>query len=141
MMPHFRTLPNITLEGARHIRDKAFAKANELGLSIAIVVIDRMGVLILAETMDAAPPGAPETAMLKAKGAARYLAPTHQTGEYLKTLPAELAAHAMRLPDLCAMQGGVPILVEQMAVGGVGIAGGNGSQDIAVAEQAAKAVS
>ena len=92
-------------------------------MSIAIAIIDRTGILVLAETMDAASPGSSETALMKAKGSARYLAPTHRTAEFVKTLPARLAQHSLSLPDLCAFQGGVPIRVGEEVVGGLGISG------------------
>jgi glc operon protein GlcG len=105
-----------------------------------LVVIDRTGILVLAETMDDAPPGASETALMKARGAARYRTATHRTAEFIKTLPAGLAQHALSLPELCAFQGGVPIVVGDRIVGGLGISGGSGEQDIAIALGAAAAI-
>jgi uncharacterized protein GlcG (DUF336 family) len=135
-----RSIGTVSLSGARCIRDNALNHASALGLSIALVVIDRTGVIKLAETMDGAPPGAWESALMKAKGAARYLAPTHLTAEFIKTLPAQLAQHALSLPELCAFQGGVPIKVGEQMVGGLGISGGSGAQDIEIALQAAQSV-
>lgn len=140
MTHHSQSFETVTLDGARAIRDNALAQADALGLSIALVVIGRTGLLVLAETMDHAPPGAPEAAWLKAKGAARYLIPTHATAEFVKTLPAQLAQHALSLPDLCAFQGGMPIKLGDHVVGGLGISGGTGAQDVEIATQAIAAV-
>jgi len=140
MTQYSRSIGTVTLAGARCIRDHAFGQASALGLSIALVVIDRTGLLILAETMDDAPPGSSEASLMKAKGAARYRVPTHQTSEFVKTLPAQLAQHALSLPDLCAFQGGVPIRVGDQVVGGLGVSGGSGAQDVEIALQAAAAV-
>lgn len=140
MTEYSRLIGTITLAGARCIRDHAFDQASALGLSIALVIIDRTGVTILAETMDSAPPGASEAALMKARGAARYLKPTHQIAEFVKTLPAQLAQHALSLPDLCAFQGGVPITVGEQFIGGLGISGGSGAQDVEIALQSIASV-
>jgi uncharacterized protein GlcG (DUF336 family) len=66
--------------------------------------------------------------------------PTHLTAEFIKTLPAQLAPHALSLPDLCAFQGGVPIKVGEKFVGGLGISGGTGAKDVEIALQAVAAV-
>ena len=77
---------------------------------------------------------------MKARGAARYLAPTHLTAEFIKALPAQLAQHALSLTDLCAFQGGAPIKVGEQFIGGLGISGGTGAQDVEIALQAIAAV-
>jgi glc operon protein GlcG len=140
MTKYSRSIGTITLAGARCIRDHALEQASALGLPIALAIVDRTGVIMLAETMDSVPPGASEAALMKARGAARYLAPTHLTAEFIKTLPAQLAQHALSLPELCAFQGGVPIKVGEQFVGGLGISGGTGVQDVEIALGAAAAV-
>ena len=77
---------------------------------------------------------------MKAKGAARYRTATHTTAEFVKTLPTQLAQHALSLPEVCALQGGVPIQIEGEVVGGVGVSGGSGEQDIAISLAAAVSV-
>ena len=88
---------NITLEGAKHVRDHALMKALGLGVPISIVIVDRTGIILLMETADSAAPGSSEASIMKAKGAARYRIATHTTAEYVKTLPAQLAQQ----PYLC----------------------------------------
>jgi uncharacterized protein GlcG (DUF336 family) len=131
---------NITLEGAKHVRDHALMKALELGVPISIVIVDRTGVILLMETADSAAPGSSEASIMKAKGAARYRIATHTTAEYVKTLPAQLAQHALSLPDVCALHGGAPIKIEGEVVGGVGVSGGSGEQDTAISLAAAASV-
>jgi uncharacterized protein GlcG (DUF336 family) len=140
-MDEFREVwHNLTLAGAKRVRDHALIKASELGLSVSVVVVNRTGVIVLMETADSAPPGASEASIMKAKGAARYRIATHTTAEFVKTLPAALAQHALSLPDVCAFQGGAPIQIDGEVVGGVGISGGSGEQDIAVSAAAAASV-
>jgi uncharacterized protein GlcG (DUF336 family) len=140
MSPHYQTCRTLTLAGARAGRDCAAVRASALSLAIAIVVVDRSGALLLAEVADGAAPGAMDAALMKARGAARYRSATHLTAEYLKTLPAGLASHALSLPELCAFQGGVPFRIGDEVIGAIGIAGGSGEQDIALATEAAGAV-
>lgn len=135
----YKTCNNLTLAGAKAVRERAAARAGEI--AIAVVVVDRGGRLLLAEVADGATPGSMDAAMMKAKGAARYGAATHLTAEYLKTRPPALASHALALPELCAFQGGVPVKLGEEVIGAVGIAGGSGEEDIAIATEAAAAVS
>ena len=128
---------NITLEGAKQVRNHALLKASELGLSVSVVIVDRSGVILLAETADSGPPGASEASIMKAMGASRYCVATHLTAEFVKTIPTQLALQALALPDVCALQGGVPIKIEGEVVGGVGVSGGSGEQDIAISLAAA----
>jgi uncharacterized protein GlcG (DUF336 family) len=131
---------NITLEGAKQVRDHALLKASEMGLSVSVVIVDRAGVILLMETADSAPPGASEASVMKAKGASRYRIATHTTAEFLKTIPAQLAHHALSLPEACALQGGAPIQIKGEVVGGVGVSGGSGEQDIAISLGAAASI-
>jgi len=134
----FRTVcHNLTLAGAKRVRDQALIKASELGLSVSVVVVDRTGIILLVETADSAPPGASEASILKARGAARYRIATHMTAEFVKSLPTALAQHALSLPEVCAFLGGVPIQIDGEVVGGVGVSGGSGEQDVAVSTAAA----
>src|ERR1700733_8772252 len=68
---------NITLEGAKHVRDHALMKALGLGVPISIVIVDRTGIILLMETADSAAPGSSEASIMKAKAAARYRIATH----------------------------------------------------------------
>jgi len=131
---------NLTLAGAKLVRDHALRHALELGVSVSVVVVDRTGVILLMETADDAAPGSSEASIMKAKGASRYRIATHVTAEYVKTLPAQLAQHALSLPDVCAFQGGVPIRVEGEVLGGIGVSGGSGEQDMAIALAAAASI-
>jgi uncharacterized protein GlcG (DUF336 family) len=65
---------------------------------------------------------------------------THLTAEFAKTIPAQLAHQALGLPEVCVLQGGVPIKIEGEVVGGVGVSGGSGEQDIAISLAAAASI-
>ena len=140
-MNEFRKLwHNLKLAGAKRVRDHAILRSVELGISVSVVVVDRTGVILLMETDDNAAPGAPDASLRKARGAAHYGIATHSTAEYIKTLPAQLAQHALSLPNVCAFHGGAPIRFEGEILGGVGISGGSGEQDIAIALASAQSL-
>jgi uncharacterized protein GlcG (DUF336 family) len=86
-----------------------------------VAVVDRMGVILLMETADDAPPGAREASIMKAKAAVRYRVATHFTAEFLKKLLAQLAQRALSLSESCAFRGGVPIPIEAETVGAIGV--------------------
>jgi uncharacterized protein GlcG (DUF336 family) len=132
---------NLTLEGAKQVRNHALLKASELGIPVSVAVVDRTGVILLMETADSASPGASEASIMKAKGASRYRTATHTTAEFLKTMPVQLAQHALSLPEVCAFHGGVPIQLKGEVVGGVGVSGGSGEQDVAILQAAATSIS
>ena len=132
-----RTLHSLTLAGAKQVRDHALLQASVQDLSLAIVVVDRLGSVLLMETADNAPPGAAEASLRKARGAARYGIATHLTADYVKTLPSALALQALSLPEVCAFEGGAPIRLDGELLGGIGISGGSGAQDVAIALAAA----
>lgn len=132
---------NLTLEGAKQVRNHALLKASELGIPVSVAVVDRTGVILLMETADSASPGASEASIMKAKGASRYRTATHMTAEFLKTMPVQLAQHALSLPEVCAFHGGVPIQLKGEVVGGVGVSGGSGEQDVAISQAAATSIS
>lgn len=136
-----RPLASLTLAGAKKIRDQALLKACELDAAISVVVVDRLGSLLLVETADNAPPGAVDASILKAKGAALYGVATHFTAEVLKKLPPNLAAPALSLPEVCALQGGVPVVIAGEVAGAVGVSGGSGEQDVTIATSAAEILS
>jgi uncharacterized protein GlcG (DUF336 family) len=119
-----RTLHSLTLAGAKQVRDHALRQASVQDLSLAIVVVDLLGSVLLTETADNAPPGAAEASLRKARGAARYGIATHLTADYVKTLPPALAMEALSLPEVCAFEGGAPIRLEGELLGGIGISGG-----------------
>jgi len=133
MTKYSRTTETLTLAGAERVAQQASEKAT---LPVCIVVVDANCEVMFAKTADGTPPGSFHAALLKAKGAARSGTPTHLIAEFVKTLPPAIALQALSLPDVCAFQGGVPIKNGMNVIGGVGIAGGSGEQDIEIATHA-----
>ncbi|HTV83145.1 MAG TPA: heme-binding protein [Acidobacteriaceae bacterium] len=135
-----RMLHSLNAERARRVRDQVLAKAAEPGRAVAVVVVDRTGVILVREFSDQATPESSDASTLKARGACRYQIATDITAEFVKTLPPPPAHHARSLSEACALQGGVPIPVAGEVVGSVLVSGGSAEQDIALAQTGAAGV-
>lgn len=130
------TKPVITLASAKAaIFSTPEAAAKERAPSV-ITVVDDGGQLIYLERSDGAASGMVDAAIKKAKTAAIYGYPT-------KALEQQIVqGHPgfQNLPDILAIEGGVPVFIHGQLAGTVGVAGGLSADDGALAEKAATAL-
>jgi uncharacterized protein GlcG (DUF336 family) len=108
-------------------------KANEIGQSMVIAVVDESGVLKALLRMDRAPLLSIQVAQDKAYTAAGFGLPTDQWHEFIKNDPPLAAGAASGIDRLVIFGGGYPIKVGDRIVGGIGVSGGHYSQDMEVA--------
>jgi uncharacterized protein GlcG (DUF336 family) len=131
------TVKRLTLEDAKVILDAAEARARELGVAETICVCDDGGHAIALHRMTGARLTGVEIAIAKAFTAAGHRRPTHTFNEPPAgpALPGNEAfgIHAMHPGRFAVFVGGFPIEAEGAVVGGIGVSGGNGEQDTAVA--------
>jgi uncharacterized protein GlcG (DUF336 family) len=131
------TVKRLTLEDAKVILDAAEVRALELGVAETICVCDDGGHAIALHRMTGARLTGVEIAIAKAFTAAGHRRPTHKFNEPPAgpALPGNEAfgIHAMHPGRFAVFVGGFPIEVEGAVVGGIGVSGGNGEQDTAVA--------
>jgi uncharacterized protein GlcG (DUF336 family) len=128
-MTHLRTVPALTLDGARAMAVAAERFAAERGWTVAVAVVDAGGGLILFHCLDGTQAGSREISVLKARTAALLHRPT-------KALEDGIVGGRMALltiPGLVALEGGVPIRVEGTVVGAIGVSGMASAQDGEVA--------
>ena len=127
----------LTLEAARAIGDVALAEATKRGLKkLVVVVTDDAGRLIFLARQDEAEPAAIEIGIAKARSAAIFQKPTKEWKERLLSG----ATWVLAMPNLTPVEGGLPILVDGMIVGGVGIAGASGVLDTEIGTAAVRAL-
>ena len=130
----------LTLEDAKILLDAAEKKAQELGVPETICICDDGGHAIALHRMTGARLTGVEIAMAKAFTAAGHRRPTHKFNEPPggPALPGNEAfgIHAMHPGRFAIFVGGFPIEIEGAVVGGIGVSGGTGAQDTAVAEAA-----
>ena len=131
------TVKRLTLEDARIILEAAEATAKEIGVTETICVCDDVGHPIALHRMTGTRITGVEIAMAKAFTAAGHRRATHNftTPPGGPALPGNEAfgIHAMHPGRFAIFVGGFPIEVDSAVVGGIGVSGGNGEQDTAVA--------
>ncbi len=129
----------LTTEGAKEMLAAAVSKAEDLGITITVAIVDAGGHLIVLERMDMGRFHTVYSSTTKAVTAASNRRPTTTRGAQGQDLDA---VHAIGLslaagPDRwTAMEGGFPILVEGECVGGIGVSGGDWQQDQVIAQAA-----
>ncbi len=127
-MPTSFDKSSITLEAAHQAVAAAAAKAEEIGVPMAIAVVDPDGTLKAFSRMDGAALLAVRVAQQKAWTAISFGVPTLGLWEFIKEDPPLL--HSLpHQEDMILFGGGSPINVEGKMIGGIGVSGGHYSQD------------
>ena len=120
---------SITALLAKQMIDAAAQKAEEIGMSIAITIVDESGVLKAFSRMDTAPLVAVDASRKKAITAVGFGFPTGDAWyNFIKDDPI-LHEGAHNLKDFILLGGGAPIIVDDTIVGAIGISGGHYKQD------------
>jgi uncharacterized protein GlcG (DUF336 family) len=135
-----RTKQTITLAAAEQMIKAAQAKAEELGVSVVIVVVDEGGLLKALHRMDGVNSAVPlDIGPMKAYTAASFRTPTHQLAENNLENPARMAS-LPNLPRVTLLAGGFPITDGDAVIGGIGISGATPDQDMEIGEAALAAL-
>ncbi|PSR24507.1 MAG: CDP-alcohol phosphatidyltransferase [Sulfobacillus thermosulfidooxidans] len=136
------TIPRLTLEDALEVIHAAEKKAQEIGVAETLCVCDEGGHVIALHRMDEARITGVEIAMAKAFTAAGHKRATHlfnQEGGPALPGGEAFGIHMMYPGKFAIFVGGFPLEAYGRVVGGLGISGGNGKQDMAVGEAALNA--
>ena len=119
---------SITLEAAQQAIDAAAVKAREIGVPMAIAVVDPDGTLKAFSRMDGAALLAVRIAQQKAWTAISFGLPTQGLWEFIKDDPPLL--HSLpHQENMILFGGGSPISLDGQMIGGIGASGGHYSQD------------
>ncbi|MEL7150934.1 MAG: heme-binding protein [Pseudomonadota bacterium] len=121
----------LTDEAVLKMVTAAVAKANALGQPQCIVIVDASGETLVQFRMAGAKYLSLKSARSKARTAASIGVATTNIPEAVG-----LAIAAATEGEVTRLPGGLPILIDNTLVGGIGIGSGSGDQDIAVAEAA-----
>jgi uncharacterized protein GlcG (DUF336 family) len=103
-------------------------------------VVNESGQLLAFLRQDGCPSVAAELAIKKAATAAAVGTPTQAFWEFVGADPA-LTSGLAHDPDLLALGGGAPVIVDGEVVGAVGVSGGHYTEDDIVSRAGAAAVS
>jgi len=129
----------ITLADARRIIAAAEEKAEEIGQPSNIAVVDEGGNLVAHVRMDKAWIGSVDISIKKAWTARAFDIETKALAELSQSGEQFFGIHASNGGKVMIFAGGIPLRKGDRVVGAVGVSGGMGKQDQAVAEAGAEA--
>ena len=120
--PIVATQPVLTSTGARVLVDACLDYARKNNLKVGVAVVDPTGNLLDYHTMEGTDLIAGESAILKAKTAVRWWQSTEELNKRVKNQDNIAPVWIGDFPQ----EGGVPIFMAGVIVGGMGIGGGRG---------------
>jgi uncharacterized protein GlcG (DUF336 family) len=129
----------ITLEDARRIIAAAETKAQEIGQPMNIAVADAGGNLVAHIRMDNAWIGSVDISIKKAWTSRAFDITTKDLAENSQSGDQFFGIHASNDGRVMIFAGGIPLKKDGQIVGAIGVSGGSGDQDHAVAEAGAAA--
>ena len=125
----------LTHQAALTMLEAAVKRADEIGQPQCIVIVDASGETLAQLRMDGAKYLSLKSARAKARTAASIGQPSGNIPEEFGTLIAAATGG-----EVTRLQGGHPIVVDGVLVGGIGIGSGSGDQDNDVAKAALAAI-
>jgi len=129
----------ITLADAKRIIAAAEEKAQNIGQPMNIAVVDQGGNLVAHVRMDNAWIGSVDIAINKAWTARAFDIETKALAELSQSGDQFFGIHASNRGRVMIFAGGVPLKPGDQVLGAIGVSGGMGKQDQAVAEAGAAA--
>ncbi len=127
----------VTLETARKVIAAAEKKALELGQPMNIAVADGGGNLVAHVRMDNAWLGSIDISIKKAFTARAFDITTKDLATHSQSGGQFFGIHASNDGKIMIFAGGIPLIKDGQVVGAIGVSGGSGDQDHAVAEAGA----
>jgi len=129
----------VTLEEARRVIEAAERKASEIGQAMNIAVVDEGGNLVSHVRMDGAWLGRIDISINKAFTSRAFDISTKDLAQHSQPGGQFFGIHMSNHGRVMVFAGGIPLTRGGKVVGGVGVSGGSGEHDHAVAEAGAKA--
>ena len=133
-------MSGIGLEAARRIIAAAEKKAEEIGQPMNVAIVDEGGNLVAFERMENAWLGSIDISQKKAWTSRAFDITTKDLGANSQSGDQFFGIHASNDGKVMIFAGGIPLKIDGKVVGAIGISGGSGEQDHAVAEAGAAAL-
>lgn len=128
-----RIIMLMTLTLAEECIRRIKAKATEMGVEMAIAVVDESGKLVsFARMMQRSGGFGDGLAIAKAKTAVAYRRTTKESLERYAGYQGNyyiVTMSAMRPEEFCVVPGGVPLIIDGQLLGGVGVSGSTPDND------------
>ena len=129
----------VKLEDARRVIAAAEKKAEEIGQPMNIAVADAGGNLVAHVRMDNAWIGSVDISIKKAWTSRAFDITTKDLADNSQSGDQFFGIHASNNGRVMIFAGGIPLKKDGTVVGAIGVSGGSGEQDHAVAEAGAAA--
>jgi glc operon protein GlcG len=117
----------ISNANAKKVAAAALAEAQKMGVPMVVAITDTSGNVVYQERQDGAILGGVLVAPQKARSAVLYKRPTKAFEEAIT--PGGVGVRFLRLEGAIPIEGGLPIILDNKIVGGIGMSGGTGVQD------------
>jgi len=124
----------LTLEGAKLMLLASERKARQIGVPMDIAIVDEGGNLLAFERMDGAKITGIDIAINKAFTAAASRRGTHEYAEVASPGKPAFGIHVSNQCRFVIFGGGLPILVKEEVIAGIGCSSGTAEQDRLVAQ-------
>ena len=120
----------LTLEAAKVIASAAEEEARSNEWTVVIAIVDAGGHLLYLQRMDGVQLASLEVAQQKARAAALYRRPTKAFSDLL----AGGSEVPKILPGVIPLEGGLPIVVDEVVIGAIGVSGVRASEDAQIGQ-------
>lgn len=138
-MSYAKQKPFVTQDMVMKLVGACLQKAAELNIAISVTIMDDGGNLKGFLRMDEAPLMSLKISQNKAYTAVGLGIPTSEWFPKIKDEP-ELLHGLVHIESMVILSGGLPIYHDSYLVGGIGVSGGTGEQDIHCAQAALNAL-
>lgn len=132
----FDSRPRITTSTALALVDRVRHHAEADGIAVAVVVTDGAGDVVASARMDGAPLGAYRLAGDKAYTAVLWEIPSGDLRLSSQPGGDDWGITSTECGRIVVYDGGVPVHRDNWLAGAVGVSGGTGAQDVAIARAA-----
>ena len=130
------TVRRLSIDDARVLIEGAEEKSREIGVPMCSAVTDEAGNLIAFTRMDGAKISSITIAMDKAFTGAAAKKGTHEYNQLAVPGKPTFGIHVTNRGRFSIIGGGLPIIIDDEVVGGIGISGGTAEEDLIVAQGA-----
>jgi uncharacterized protein GlcG (DUF336 family) len=129
----------VKLEDARRVISAAEKKAREIGQPMNIAVADEGGNIVAHVRMDNAWIGSIDISLKKAYTSRAFDIETKELAKHSQSGGEFFGVHVSNNGKIMIFAGGIPLKLDGKVVGAIGVSGGSGDQDHAVAAAGAAA--
>ena len=129
----------ITLEQAKAVMAGAEAEALRNAWNVVIAILDSGGHLVLLQRLNGTQIGSIDVAQAKAYSAVAFRRPTKAFGDQFEK--GGLNLRLLQLQGASVIEGGLPIVVDGLLIGAIGVSGVLSNQDAQIAQAGIDALS